>query len=121
MFLTLGGRYDFASAFGEESPGVFYPKASLSVVPSDLGGWRSPLGINTLRVRFAMGQSGRAPGGFDKFTTFAPLRAETGAGLAPSQLGNQSLEPARRNRAHLAGGSLIRVASWRRRAPRRRI
>ncbi|HUQ81858.1 MAG TPA: SusC/RagA family TonB-linked outer membrane protein [Gemmatimonadaceae bacterium] len=93
VFLTLGGRYDFASAFGEESPGVFYPKASLSVVPSDLGGWSSPFGINTLRLRFAMGQSGRAPGGFDKFTTFAPLRAETGAGLAPSQLGNQSLEP----------------------------
>ena len=93
VFLTLGGRYDFASAFGEESPGVFYPKASLSVVPSDLGGWQSPLGINTLRVRFAVGQSGREPGGFDKFTTFAPLRAETGAGLAPSQLGNQSLEP----------------------------
>ena len=93
VFLTLGGRYDFASAFGEESPGVFYPKASLSVVPSDLDAWSQPLGINTLRLRFAMGQSGRAPGGFDKFTTFAPLRAETGAGLAPSQLGNQSLEP----------------------------
>jgi TonB-linked SusC/RagA family outer membrane protein len=93
VFLTVGGRYDFASAFGEESPGVFYPKASLSVVPSDLGGWTAPFGINTLRLRFAMGQSGKAPGGFDKFTTFAPLRAETGAGLAPSQLGNQNLEP----------------------------
>ena len=93
VFLTLGGRYDFASAFGEESPGVFYPKASVSVVPSDLPGWSAPAGINTLRLRFAMGQSGKAPGGFDKFTTFAPLRAETGAGLAPSQLGNQSLEP----------------------------
>jgi TonB-linked SusC/RagA family outer membrane protein len=93
MFLTLGGRYDFASAFGEESPGVFYPKASLSVVPSDLGGWSSPFGVNTLRLRFAVGQSGKAPGGFDKFTTFAPLRAETGPGLTPSQLGNQNLEP----------------------------
>ena len=93
VFLTLGGRYDFASAFGEESPGVFYPKASLSVVPSDLTGWSAPFGINTLRLRVAMGQSGRAPGGFDKFTTFAPLRAELGAGLAPSQLGNQNLKP----------------------------
>ena len=92
-FLTLGGRYDFASAFGEESPGVFYPKASLSVVPSDMSRWNRPLGINTLRLRFAIGRSGRQPGAFDKFTTFAPLRAEQGAGLAPSQLGNQNLKP----------------------------
>jgi outer membrane receptor protein involved in Fe transport len=92
-FLTLGGRYDFASAFGESSAGVFYPKISLSVVPSDMSGWMRPAGINTLRLRFAVGQSGRQPGSFDKFTTFAPLRAEAGAGLAPSQLGNQDLKP----------------------------
>jgi len=92
-FVTLGGRYDFASAFGEESPGVFYPKASLSVVPSDLGGWSRPLGINPLRLRLAIGQSGRQPGSFDKFTTFSPLLAPSGSGLAPSQLGNQNLKP----------------------------
>jgi TonB-dependent starch-binding outer membrane protein SusC len=72
---------------------VFYPKLSLSVVPSDMSRWSQPLGINTLRLRFAVGQSGRQPGSFDKFTTFAPLRAEAGAGLAPSQLGNQDLKP----------------------------
>jgi TonB-dependent starch-binding outer membrane protein SusC len=92
-FLTLGGRYDFASAFGEASPGVFYPKASLSVVPSDWSRWNRPFGMNTLRLRVAVGRSGRQPGSFDKFTTFAPLRAEQGAGLAPSQLGNQELRP----------------------------
>lgn len=92
-FLTVGGRYDFASAFGEEAAGVFYPKASLSVVPSDLGSWSDPLGINTLRLRAAWGQSGRQPGAFDKFTTFSPLRGELGAGLAPSQLGDQGLKP----------------------------
>ncbi|MGQ0646084.1 MAG: SusC/RagA family TonB-linked outer membrane protein [Gemmatimonadaceae bacterium] len=92
-FLTLGGRYDFASAFGSNAPGVFYPKASLSVVPSDLASWNSPLGLNTLRLRAAWGQSGRQPGAFDKFTTFAPIRGELGAGLVPSQLGNQDLKP----------------------------
>lgn len=92
-FLTVGGRYDFASAFGEDAPGVWYPKASLSVIPSDITGWASPLGLTTLRVRAAIGRSGRQPGGFDKFTTFAPLRSEFGAGLVPSQLGNQSLKP----------------------------
>ena len=92
-FLTVGGRYDFASAFGEDAAGVFYPKASLSVVPSDLGSWGDPLGVNTFRLRAAWGRSGRQPGAFDKFTTFSPLRGELGAGLAPSQLGNQSLKP----------------------------
>jgi TonB-linked SusC/RagA family outer membrane protein len=92
-FVTVGGRYDFASAFGTSSPGVFYPKVSLSVVPSDLAGWSRPLGINPLRLRFAVGQSGRQPGSFDKLTTFSPLIAESGAGLAPAQLGNQNLKP----------------------------
>jgi TonB-linked SusC/RagA family outer membrane protein len=92
-FLTLGGRYDYASSFGAESPGVFYPKASLSVVPSDRPSWTSPLGLNTLRLRAAWGQSSKQPGAFDKFTTFAPLRGELGAGLAPSNLGNPKLKP----------------------------
>jgi TonB-dependent starch-binding outer membrane protein SusC len=92
-FLTVGGRYDYASAFGAEAPGVFYPKASLSVVPSDRTQWTAPLGVNTLRLRFAWGRSGRQPGAFDKFTTFAPLRGELGAGLVPSNLGNPSLKP----------------------------
>src|SRR5205823_4723991 len=45
-FLTVGGRYDYASAFGAEAPAVFYPKASLSLVPSDLASWRRPFGVN---------------------------------------------------------------------------
>ncbi len=93
VFLTGGVRYDFASAFGKDAPAVTYPKASLSVVPSDLAGWSSPLGINTFRVRGAWGRSGRQPGAFDKFTTFSPLAGELGAGLVPSQLGNQALKP----------------------------
>lgn len=93
VFVTAGGRYDFSSAFGAEAPGVFYPKASISFVPSDMSSWGSPLGINTFRVRAAWGQSGRQPGAFDRFTTFGPLVSELGAGLTPSQLGNQNLEP----------------------------
>ena len=92
-FLTAGARYDFASTFGKDAPAVTYPKASLSIVPSDLSGWSSPLGINTLRLRGAWGKSGRQPGAFDKFTTFSPLVGEAGAGLVPSQLGNQALKP----------------------------
>ena len=72
---------------------MFYPKVSVSVVPSDRNSWTSPLGINTLRVRGAIGKSGRQPNAFSKFTTFAPLTSELGAGLAPSNLGNPALAP----------------------------
>jgi TonB-linked SusC/RagA family outer membrane protein len=93
LYVTLGGRYDYASAFGEEAGGVFYPKASISVVPSDRNSWNSPMGLNTLRVRAAIGKSGRQPNAFSKFTTFAPLTSELGSGLAPANLGNPALAP----------------------------
>ena len=92
VFTTVGGRYDFSSSFGANSPGVFYPKASLSVVPSDRKSWNSTR-LSTLRFRAAIGQSGRQPGAFDKFTTFQPLTSEFGAGLAPQNLGSQDLKP----------------------------
>ena len=92
VFGTVGGRYDFSSAFGENSPGVFYPKGSLSVVPSDRKSWNSTT-LSTLRFRAAWGQSGRQPGAFDKFTTFQPLTSEFGAGLAPQNLGSADLKP----------------------------
>ncbi len=93
LYVTLGGRYDYASAFGEEAGGVFYPKVSLSIVPSDRNSWSNPLGINTLRVRAALGKSGRQPNAFSKFTTFQALSSELGAGLAPQNLGNPALAP----------------------------
>lgn len=92
VFGTLGGRYDFSSAFGKNAGGVFYPKASLSMVPSDLNSWSSTL-LSTFRLRAAIGQSGRQPGAFDQFTTFAPQVTSLGAGLLPSQLGNADLRP----------------------------
>jgi len=92
VFGTVGGRYDFSSAFGENAGGVFYPKVSLSVVPSDRSGWNSTL-VSTFRLRAAIGQSGRQPGAFDQFTTFAPQVTAVGAGLIPSALGNPDLRP----------------------------
>ncbi len=93
IFATVGARYDYSSAFGENAGGVLYPKASLSVVPSDLAGWSSPLGINTFRLRGAIGQSGRQPGAFDKFTTYQPIATPLGSGLVPANLGNPDLKP----------------------------
>ncbi len=97
IFATLGGRYDYASAFGAEAPGVFYPKVSVSVVPSDRPGWRDSWAgalMSQLRVRGALGRSGRQPGAFDQFTTFGPVTLQNGnSGLVPLNLGNPRLAP----------------------------
>ena len=92
VFLTLGGRYDYASTFGENAGGVFYPKASISVIPSDLPGWSSSR-LSTWRVRAAVGKSGRQPGAFDKLTTYGPLTSQFGPGAVPGNLGNADLRP----------------------------
>ncbi|HEX7048882.1 MAG TPA: SusC/RagA family TonB-linked outer membrane protein [Longimicrobiales bacterium] len=92
MFVTLGARYDKNSAFGETSPGAFYPKASVSLVPSDRSGWSSEV-LSTLRIRAALGQSGLQPGAFDKITTFSAFATSLGPGLMPENLGNPDLKP----------------------------
>lgn len=92
LFLTLGGRYDKHSAFGETAGGVFYPKASVSFVPTDVFDMTSSV-LSSLRVRAAIGQSGRQPSAFAKFTTYGAQSSQEGAGLTPANLGNQDLRP----------------------------
>jgi TonB-linked SusC/RagA family outer membrane protein len=92
VFLTLGGRWDANSAFGEDFETAFYPKASISVVPSQGLDWTSEM-LSTLRIRAAVGKSGLQPGAFDKFTTFSAAPSEEGAGVQPANLGNESLSP----------------------------
>lgn len=96
VFTTFGGRYDYNSAFGKNTPGVFYPKASLSIIPSDKSWWADRrLGklLPTFRIRAAIGKAGRQPGAFDKLTTYAALTSPDGGGLVPDNLGNPNLKP----------------------------
>jgi outer membrane receptor protein involved in Fe transport len=96
IFATVGARYDYNSAFGESAGGVLYPKVSVSLVPSDLAGWKArrlSATLSSLRLRAAVGQSGRQPGAFDKFTTYTALPSSTGGGLIPLNLGNPDLRP----------------------------
>jgi TonB-linked SusC/RagA family outer membrane protein len=92
VFVTLGGRWDANSAFGEEFNTAFYPKASVSIVPSQGLGWTGTT-LSTLRLRAAIGKSGLQPGAFDQFTTYAPQPAESGPGVEPENLGNADLQP----------------------------
>ncbi|MGI8510764.1 MAG: SusC/RagA family TonB-linked outer membrane protein [Gemmatimonadaceae bacterium] len=92
IFATGGARFDYNSAFGQSAGGVLYPKISLSVVPSDRKSWTSTT-LSALRLRAALGESGRQPGAFDKFTTYRPLPSQLGGGLYPANLGNPDLRP----------------------------
>ncbi len=91
-FVTVGARWDRNSAFGETSPWAFYPKVSVSLVPSDLRDWHVPH-VSALRLRGAVGRSGLQPGAFDKFTTWSSLASELGPGLQTANLGNNDLKP----------------------------
>ncbi len=92
IFLTAGARYDLNSAFGQSAGGVLYPKVSASLVPSDRKNWTSTK-LSAFRLRAALGESGRQPGAFDKFTTYAALPSQLGGGLVPANLGNPDLRP----------------------------
>ncbi len=97
LFLTAALRVDNNSAFGDDFRGVTYPKLSAAWVISEEPFWGS-LGrsVNTLKLRFAYGQSGQQPDAFAALRTFVPAgRANGDAGLSPGSFGNSELKPER--------------------------
>ncbi len=92
VFATVGGRWDANSAFGANFSTAFYPKASISIVPSQGLGWSNGT-FSTVRFRSAIGKSGLQPGAFDKFTTYSSQSSVDGPGIRPSNLGNDDLKP----------------------------
>jgi outer membrane receptor protein involved in Fe transport len=92
--MTLGVRIDGNSAFGEDFGLQTYPKIGLAYVLSDHDFW--PKTIETLKLRGAIGESGKAPGAFDAVRTWSPIAGdEAKPGFTPSQLGNPTLGPER--------------------------
>ena len=47
----------------------FYPKVSVSYIPSDSGNWSGLGPISSLQLRTAYGMAGLQPGAFDAFTS----------------------------------------------------
>jgi hypothetical protein len=93
--VTAGFRVDGNSAFGTGFGLQTYPKLSASYVLSDESFW-SPRFIETLKLRAAVGESGKAPGAFDAVRTWDPVAAENGqSAFEPSQVGNPQLGPER--------------------------
>ena len=94
-FFTLGARVDGNSAFGKSFGLQTYPKASLSWVASEEKFW--PSFIPEMKVRAAIGQSGRAPGAFDAIRTWENPPAGYGGQPAffPRSVGDSTLGPER--------------------------
>jgi len=100
IFLTLAGRIDGASVFGEDERQQFYPKISASYNISDENFWKESIGntINSLKLRAAWGQAGNltALAPYQIFTNYNQQNYNGNIGYFPSSLqGNADLKPER--------------------------
>ncbi len=106
LFLTAAVRSDQNSAFGTDFQSVVYPKASASYLISQEDWFKSPSWLNSLRLRYAYGQSGVQPGPNDALRFFnagtTNLLAADQPTLIAAALGNPDLRP-ERSGEHEAG------------------
>lgn len=97
LFLTGGLRRDAASAFGENTRAVYYPKFGASWVISDEAFFPDVDFINSLRLRGTYGASGQIPGATDGIRNYTPGALTLSAGETPgaslNSLGNLNLKP----------------------------
>jgi len=92
LFVTVGGRWDGFSTFGEDFGLAFYPKISSAYTISDHAFW--PEWWETMKLRAALGESGRAPGPFASKRTWASTSGdEQQPAVILSELGNPEVGP----------------------------
>ena len=95
LFLTAAVRVDNNSSFGEKFKLITYPKASASWVVNEEPFWHLAA-INTLKLRAAYGESGRAPTVFSALRTYTPVQGPNGTNaFTAGSFGNQNLKPER--------------------------
>jgi TonB-linked SusC/RagA family outer membrane protein len=95
LFVTGGLRVDGNSSFGDDFGLQFYPKVSLAYILSDHDFWPTDW-FDTFKLRGAIGESGKAPGAFDKLRTWQPVTGDEGtAGFSPQDIGNNDVGPER--------------------------
>ena len=115
-FLTGGIRFDGNTAFGRSLGLQAYPKISGSYVISDEPFW--PAGLGEVKLRGALGWSGRAPGAFDAVRSWNPITSSGQSGVEPGQVGDTLIGPERTREAELGfdaalfGNRLTLEATW---------
>jgi outer membrane receptor protein involved in Fe transport len=98
-FLTGGLRVDGNSAFGRALGLQAYPKVSGSYVISDEPFW--PAGWGEVKLRGALGWSGRAPGAFDAVRSWRAATSSGLPGFEPGSVGDTLVGPERTREAEL--------------------
>jgi TonB-linked SusC/RagA family outer membrane protein len=100
LFLTGAVRADDHSSFGTNFDLIVYPKVSVSYILSDepaAKGLVDALRLNSLKLRGAWGQAGRAPTAFSAPQTYTvgrvTLGETTGSAALTSSYGNPDLKP----------------------------
>lgn len=92
--LSLGGRFDYASAIGNEAPSIFYPQARASVRLDQFDFLSESIDLFKLRV--AYGETGQLPGIFDGVDLLYGASAfAIGRGLTIAEVGNPEIQPER--------------------------
>lgn len=99
LFLTAAVRSDQNSAFGSNFQSIVYPKASASYLISEENWWKAPSWVNTMRLRYAYGQSGVQPGPNDALRFYSANITSINNADQPTiiqaALGNEDLKPER--------------------------
>src|SRR6266516_1190165 len=115
-FLTGGVRFDGNTAFGRSLGLQAYPKVSGSYVISDEPFW--PANLGEVKLRGALGWSGRAPGAFDAVRSWTAVTSSGQSGVEPGQVGDTLIGPERTREAELGfdaalfGNRLTLEATW---------
>ncbi|MDO6470146.1 SusC/RagA family TonB-linked outer membrane protein [Maribacter sp. 1_MG-2023] len=100
-YLTLSGRKDYVSNLATENNSIFYPSASVSLIPTKIiSGLQSQNGINYLKLRAGYGTSANFPTGYPVASTlnldtqfFQEGGTNITANTSADQLGNPNLKP----------------------------
>ncbi|MBA3889267.1 MAG: SusC/RagA family TonB-linked outer membrane protein, partial [Gemmatimonadaceae bacterium] len=102
LFVTGAVRADDHSSFGTNFDFIIYPKLSVSYVVSEepaLTGFLDAARINSLKLRGAWGQAGRAPSAYSAPQTYTvdrvTLGTTTGSAIRTAAFGNPDLKPER--------------------------
>lgn len=99
LFLTAAVRSDQNSAFGTNFQSILYPKASASYLISQEEWWKAPAFVNSVRLRYAYGQSGVQPGPNDALRFFTAsstnIQGVDQPTVTQAALGNDNLKPER--------------------------
>jgi TonB-dependent starch-binding outer membrane protein SusC len=95
LFLTGALRVDNNSAFGDKFKWITYPKVSASWIVNEEPFWHVGF-INSLQLRAAWGESGRAPLALSALRAYLPVQGPNGSNaFTAGAFGNSDLRPER--------------------------